>query len=158
MQLFIKPNLRMLLSLRNRQVYACSVIDCRRCWLRFCAVLRYISMYVLHERTIIDFNSGLPLCIKYMALGPPVTTEIAGFAFGFCGVGGLLRRWISVVLPRAQEYNSPRFRRCDECCAFGIAILLYIDKGVPVLSAGSSNPAGSSATQLFATCLAWGSQ
>ena len=31
-----------------------------------------------------------------------------------------------------QEYNSPRFRRCDECCAFGIATLLYIDKGVPV--------------------------
>ena len=36
----------------------------------------------------------------------------------------------------AQEYNSLRFRRCDERCAFGIPILLYIDKGVPVLSAG----------------------
>ena len=33
---------------------------------------------------------------------------------------------------RTQEYNSPRFRRCDEWCAFGIAILLYTTKGVPV--------------------------
>ena len=46
------------------------------------------------------------------------------------------------ICPRAgrgvceQEYNSPRFRRCDERCAFDIDILLYIDKGVPVLSAG----------------------
>ena len=31
-----------------------------------------------------------------------------------------------------QEYNSPRFCQCDEWCAFGVAILLYIDKGVPV--------------------------
>ena len=37
---------------------------------------------------------------------------------------------------KAQEQNSPRFLQCDEGCAFGIAILLYIDKGVPVLSAG----------------------
>ena len=33
---------------------------------------------------------------------------------------------------RPQEYNSPRFRRCDEECAPGIVILLNIDKGVPV--------------------------
>ena len=38
--------------------------------------------------------------------------------------------WFWMSIP--QEYNSPRFCRCDEWCAFGIAILLYIDKGVPV--------------------------
>ena len=31
-----------------------------------------------------------------------------------------------------QEYNIARFRWCDEWCAFGIVILLYVDKGVPV--------------------------
>ena len=35
-----------------------------------------------------------------------------------------------------QEYNNPRSHRCDEVWLFGIAILLYSDKGVPVLSAG----------------------
>ena len=41
--------------------------------------------------------------------------------------------WLSTCLVSLpQEYNRPRFRQCDECCAFGIAILLYIDKGVPV--------------------------
>ena len=38
------------------------------------------------------------------------------------------------MFSNSQEYNSPRFRLCDEWCAFGIAILLYIyiDKGVQV--------------------------
>ena len=36
-----------------------------------------------------------------------------------------------IACPLSQEYNSPRFRGCDEC-ASGIAILLNIDKGVPV--------------------------
>ena len=38
------------------------------------------------------------------------------------------------VFSNSQEYNSPRFRLCDEWRAFGIAILLYmyIDKGVQV--------------------------
>ena len=36
----------------------------------------------------------------------------------------------------AQEYNNPRFRRCGEGWLFGITILLYIDKGVPVLLTG----------------------
>ena len=35
------------------------------------------------------------------------------------------KAWSSI---EAQEYNSLRFRRGDEWCAFGIAILLYIDK------------------------------
>ena len=36
-----------------------------------------------------------------------------------------------IACPLSQEYNSPRFRGCDEC-ASGIAILLNIDKRVPV--------------------------
>ena len=38
----------------------------------------------------------------------------------------------NIWLSGPQEYDSPRFLRYDECCAFGIAVLLYIDKGVPV--------------------------
>ena len=33
----------------------------------------------------IGFNHGLPLCVKYMARGPPVTTKPDGEAGGFCG-------------------------------------------------------------------------
>ena len=36
-------------------------------------------------RAIISFNHGLPWCVKYMALGPPVATKPSGFAVGFCG-------------------------------------------------------------------------
>ena len=34
---------------------------------------------------VIGFNHGLPWCVKYMALGPPVTTKPDGEAGGFCG-------------------------------------------------------------------------
>ena len=37
------------------------------------------------RRAIKGFNHGLPWCVKYMALGPPVATKPSGFAVGFCG-------------------------------------------------------------------------
>ena len=38
----------------------------------------------------------------------------------------LEHKWHKQRVLTPQEYNSPRFRRCGECCAFGIAILLHI--------------------------------
>ena len=72
---------------------------------------------------------------------PPVMTKLASWQPPMPPVMTKLASWQPPMPPvmtklASQEYNSPRFCRCDEWCALGIAILLYIDKGVPVLSAG----------------------
>ena len=54
----------------------------------------------------------------------------------FCLGLNVLNTMMALWLCATQEDNNPRFRRCDEGYAFGIAILQDIDKGVPVLSAG----------------------
>ena len=59
--------------------------DCRRCWLHLCKVTTVLYYIFLNGRAIIGFNHGLPWCVKYMALGPPVATKPSGFAVGFCG-------------------------------------------------------------------------
>ena len=69
----------------NSQAQACSVVDCRRCWLHLCKVTTVLYHIFPNGRAIIGFNHGLPWCVKYMALGPPVATKPSGFAVGFCG-------------------------------------------------------------------------
>ena len=62
-----------------------AVVDCRRCWLHLCKVTTVLYHIFPNGRAIIGFNHGLPWCVKYMALGPPVATKPSGFAVGFCG-------------------------------------------------------------------------
>ena len=67
---------------RRRRI---AVVDCRRCWLHLCKVTTVLYHIFPNGRAIIGFNHGLPWCVKYMALGPPVATKPSGFAVGFCG-------------------------------------------------------------------------
>ena len=81
----------------------------------------FVMDVITHSCWAIGFNHGLPWCVKYMALGPPVTTKPDGEAGGFCGD----RRPEGHVFHTSRQamiktyYSTPtRKKMVQNCCYF----------------------------------------
>ena len=61
-----------------------AVIDCHRCWLYLCKVTTVLYFIFPTGRAVIGFDHGLPWCVKYRALEPPVATKPSDFTIAFC--------------------------------------------------------------------------
>ena len=87
------------------------------------------------QQTCISPQTGAKANRQWSQLGWMLAhhrSRLSRWSFAWSSVCEWAFSLLAIWYLRPQEYNGPPFRRCDEWCAFGIAILLYIDKGVPV--------------------------